>query len=63
MTRKHYSDKLFADHQDYRLYHPKICYETAKEAAEALKELKKNNRQMHFQYKTNDILKVYYDSA
>jgi len=44
----------------YRFQHPKIRYNTAKEAAKELQELKRRNRGTHYESSSNR-LNVYYD--
>jgi hypothetical protein len=49
-------------YRDYRLFRPKIEYQTAREAATALKELEKYNREAQNNYSNaRSKLMVYYN--
>ena len=46
----------------YRLDHPKICYQTGKEAAKALIAIKKHDQETHNNYSNaKSSLEIYYN--
>ena len=49
------------DNSNYRIWHPKIDYKTAKEAAKALKNMRRYNKGTHWEA-SNYRFNVYYDA-